>query len=76
MSFPSTCIETSTICAITRYLGLLYDADAINFTASATDGTVDGARHDPFSGDGLLIQPLKYDAEVSTDRRLKGSALD
>lgn len=54
-----------------RYLGLLYDADAISFTAAALDGPFDGAQHDPFNGDGLLIQPLQYDAEVSVERPLK-----
>ncbi|KAI1788804.1 hypothetical protein LXA43DRAFT_1024073 [Ganoderma leucocontextum] len=47
-----------------KYLGLLYDVDAINFTAATPDGTFESPRHDPFGGDGLLIQPLKYDAET------------
>ncbi|KAM5530507.1 hypothetical protein V8D89_015823 [Ganoderma adspersum] len=47
-----------------KYLGLLYDADAINYTTAPLDGTFDCARRDPFSGDGLLIQPLQYDAET------------
>ncbi|PIL31816.1 hypothetical protein GSI_06520 [Ganoderma sinense ZZ0214-1] len=54
-----------------KYLGLLYNADAIHYTAVATDETVGDARHDPFSGDGLLIQPLQYDAE--TLRKLAGA---
>ena len=71
MSFSCGCIESCAIYAFTRYLALLYDADAISYTAAATDGTFDGARHDPFSGDGLLIRPLQYDAEVGKDSSLQ-----
>ncbi|KAH9944263.1 uncharacterized protein BXZ73DRAFT_96756 [Epithele typhae] len=46
-----------------KYLGLLYDADAINYVSNEQDGF----RHnDELDGDGVLFHPLKYDSEVGT----------
>ena len=50
--------------SLPRYLGLVYDEDATNFSlATATEGS-GNPQDDKFSGEGYLINPLKYDEEV------------
>ncbi|KAI0719932.1 hypothetical protein C8T65DRAFT_22406 [Cerioporus squamosus] len=47
-----------------KYLGLLYDEDATNFSVATGIESTGNIQHDRFLGEGFLIDPLKYDGET------------
>lgn len=48
-----------------RYLGLLYDSEAINFCVELSAEQRDSNKLDVLDGSGVLFSPLKFDGEVS-----------
>ncbi|RPD82415.1 hypothetical protein L226DRAFT_564990 [Lentinus tigrinus ALCF2SS1-7] len=47
-----------------KYLSLVYDEDATNFSAAHPAESSSNPQHDRFMGEGFLINPLKYDGET------------
>ena len=54
-----------TLIVVHRFLGLLYDGEAVRFSADVSRDATESIKRDAFDGDGFLLNPLKYNEEAS-----------